>query len=221
MDKFIADVRRDIEDVQEEIIATEKTVDRYKRSVDHLKKTLESHQSSLLFLQDVEDDYASWKSKEVTLGFLHGDAGGIFVTSPDVVTVGDFSKYPKMELVRALRLSKGGTSHYVHNNRFITVFHPPKRSTKRYKVGVPTEATLWVREWVVMSDTNEPRRRGYHGCHSPNNILRIIELSNESDNFFYTGWRQTTCVVKKRSGNNPLVAKNNDCDDYNIVLIDY
>lgn len=221
MDKFIEEVRRDIEDVQGDIAATEKAIDRYKRSVDHLRKTLESHQTSLRFLQDVEDDYASWKSKEVTLGLLHGDAGGIFVTSPDVVTVGDFSKYPKMKLVRALRLSKGGTAHYVHNNRFITVLHPPKRSTKRYKVGVPTEATLWVREWVVMSETNEPRRRGYQGCHCPNKILRIIELSNESDNFFYTGWKQTACVVKKRSGNNPLVAKNNDCDDYNIVLIDY
>ena len=218
MEDYITNLEDEIKQLKNDIEESKNTIDRYTRSVKHLEAKMEEQAHDLIYLNRLAEEYQGWKSKEVTLGLLHGDQGSIFVTSPDLVTVGDFKGYPEMKIVPSLRLSSGGSSRYLWRNKFVTVVHPPRRTLK-YKSG-QHQVTLWVREWVVLGDMEVPTRRGYQGCHCPNLILRVIVDSQDKDSFFYTGWGRRECYIKRRSGNE-LVARFNNSDDYNIVLIDH
>lgn len=224
MEDYISNLGDEIEQLKESIEQSKKSIDRYIRSVQHLEAKMEEQARDLIYLNRLAEEYNGWKSREVTLGLLHGDQGSIFVTSPDLVTVGDFKIYPVMKIVPALRLSSGGNCRYLYENKFVSVVHPPRR-TRKYKSGTSTKVTLWVREWVVIGvrelDMAVPTRRGYQGCHCPNLILRVIVDSQDKDSFFYTGWERHECYIKRRSGNSPLVARFDNSDDYNIVLIDH
>lgn len=222
MEDYIARLEDEIEQLRDGIEESKIAIDRYIRSIKHLESKMEDQAHELIYLNKVAEEYQGWKSKEVTLGLLHGEQGAIFVTSPGSVTVGDFKGYPAMKIISALRLSSGSNCRYLFENKFVAVVHPPKRS-KRYKPGTSTGATLWVREWVVIGANTggDVTRRGYQGCHCPNLVLRVIIDSHDKDSFFYTTWEQRQCHVKHRSGNVPLVARFDDSDDYNIVLIDH
>lgn len=221
MDDYIANLEDEIEQLKDSIEDSKRAIDRYIRSVKHLESKMEDQAHQLVYLNRVAEEFKGWKSKEVTLGLLHGEQGSIFVTSPDSVTVGDFKGYPEMKIITALRLSSGSNCRYLFGNKFVTVVHPPKRS-KRYKPGTSTMVTLWVREWVVIgAPGDDVTRRGYQACHCPNLVLRVIIDSQDKDSFFYTTWEQRLCHVKRRSSNVPLVARFDDSDDYNIVLIDH
>ena len=214
MEDYITNLEDEIKQLKNDIEESKNTIDRYTRSVKHLEAKMEEQAHDLIYLNRLAEEYQGWKSKEVTLGLLHGEQGSIFVTSPDLVTVGDFKGYPEMKIVPSLRLSSGGSSRYLWRNKFVTVVHPPRR-TRKYKSG-QHQVTLWVREWVVLGDNDEPTRRGYQGCHCTNLILR--SRAQDSDSFFYTVWEQRRCYIKCRPGS--MVARFDNSDDYNIVLVD-
>lgn len=194
MNSLIDVLEGDIEQVEDSIEETKACLERYRRSIQHLEVTLERHKIDKERLVQIQEEMRDWKSNEVYLGMLHDENSIVFVTSPDVVTVGDFTKYRDMKVVDAIKFTNSGKTKYLYKNRFVDVVHP-RRFNRKYKRGTTHQLDLWVREWVKM-EGKDFKSGGFHATHCPTKVLRIVENRFSDDSYYFTKWVKRLCEVK-------------------------